>query len=203
MSSDPNPSNSPSASDATGSSGFDAPVGLPFGLFEWIESNAADFEPPVSNKVVWKGSDQTFMIIRGPNARSDFHIDPFDEVFMQLRGSVRLDLMIDGERQEHWIHEGQILLVPAMVPHSPQRPADTWGLVIERPRAPDEFDALVWYCDQCGELIGRKDFHVSDIEVQLKQALQAYNADETLRTCPNGHVNPIPGLFTEAPPAST
>ncbi|MCH9802555.1 3-hydroxyanthranilate 3,4-dioxygenase, partial [bacterium] len=79
----------------------EAPRARPLDLQQWITDNADAFEPPVSNKVVWKDSDQIFMVIRGPNARSDFHIDPFDEVFMQLKGSIRLDLMIDGKRLEH------------------------------------------------------------------------------------------------------
>jgi 3-hydroxyanthranilate 3,4-dioxygenase len=142
----------------------DAPRSRPLDLHQWITDNADAFQPPVSNKVVWKDSDQTFMVIHGPNARSDFHVDPFDEVFMQLKGSIRVDLMIDGIRQQHWIHEGQVMLVPANVPHSPRRPPDTWGVVIERPRGDDQFDSLVWFCDVCGEETHRVTFHLREIE---------------------------------------
>ena len=179
----------------------DAPRSRPLDLHQWIADNADAFEPPVSNKVVWQDSDQIFMVIRGPNARSDFHIDPFDEVFMQLKGSIRLDLMVQGQRQEHWIHEGQVMLVPANVPHSPQRPADTWGVVIERPRADDQYDSLVWFCDVCGQETHRVTFHVRDIETELAAAMLNYNNSELLRTCPNGHVNPIPPTFTGTPPS--
>ena len=175
----------------------DSPRAEPFNLFGWITENSAAFEPPVSNKQVWRDSDHIFMVIRGPNARSDFHVDPFDEIFMQLRGSVRVDLMIDGERISRWIHEGEVMLVPAFMPHSPLRPADTWGLVIERPRAPDELDALVWYCDICGEEFRRVEFAMADIEVQLGDALRNYNSDESARTCHNGHLNPVPESFVE------
>lgn len=178
-----------------------APHSRPLDLHQWIADNAAAFAPPVSNKVVWADSDQIFMVIRGPNARRDFHIDPFDEVFMQLRGSIRVDLMIDGRREEHWIHEGQVMLVPANVPHSPLRPVDTWGVVIERPRDDDQFDSLVWFCDVCGLETHRVTFHLRNIETELAAAMGAYNSDETLRTCPDGHVNPIPTTFTGTPPA--
>jgi len=173
----------------------------PLDLQQWIVDNAAAFEPPVSNKVVWKDSDQIFMVIRGPNARSDFHIDPFDEVFMQLEGSMRLDLMVDGRREEHWIHEGQVMLVPGNVPHSPLRPPGTWGVVIERPRDPDQFDSLVWFCQNCGEEAHRVTFHVNNIETELAAAMRDYNENEDLRTCPNGHVNPVPTTFAGVPPA--
>lgn len=179
-----------------------APHGRPFDLQQWIVENAGDFKPPVSNKVVWKDSDQIFMIIRGPNARSDFHIDPYDEIFMQLKGAIRIDLMVDGERQEHWIREGQVMLVPANVPHSPLRPADTWGLVIERPRGVDEFDSLVWFCDVCGEEVSRVTFHLRNIETEIAAAMHAYNGDESLRTCPNGHLNPVPHTFSGRLPDS-
>jgi len=172
----------------------------PLNLNKWIEDNADAFAPPVSNKVVWQDSDQIFMVIRGPNARSDFHVDPFDEVFMQLKGSIRLDLMVDGQRQEHWLHEGEVMLVPANVPHSPLRPAATWGVVIERPRDANDFDALVWFCDVCGEEAHRVTFHLSNIETELARAMAEYNNDPEKRTCPNGHVNPVPQEFTETPP---
>ena len=55
-----------------------------FGLWTWIEANRAAFEPPVGNKVIWEDSQFTAMVIRGPNARRDFHIDPSDEIFFML-----------------------------------------------------------------------------------------------------------------------
>jgi 3-hydroxyanthranilate 3,4-dioxygenase len=178
----------------------DTPRGTPIDLRGWIADNASSFEPPVSNKVVWRDSDHIFMVIRGPNARSDFHIDPFDEVFMQLEGAIRVDLMVDGTRQQRWINEGEIMLVPGNVPHSPLRPPNTWGVVIERPRHGDELDSLVWFCDVCDAEIRRVSFLVRDIEVELAAALRAYNDDVALRTCPNGHVNPVPEPFDGSPP---
>ncbi len=64
---------------------------VPFGLLKWIADSAADFEPPVANKVIWKDSHFIFMVVSGPNARSDVHIDPRDEIFYQLKGDVRVD----------------------------------------------------------------------------------------------------------------
>ncbi len=167
----------------------------PLPLLEWIETNRAEFEPPVSNKVIWSDSTFITMVVRGPNARNDFHIDPYDEIFQQVKGTIRVDLMVDGERQKHLVREGEMLLVPAGVPHAPMRPADSWGLVIEQPRPPDKIDELVWFCDECGCEIHRRSFHMSNIEVELAEILTEVNADEEARTCPNGHVLEVPGPF--------
>lgn len=169
---------------------------VPIDLLGWIDDHAADFAPPVANKVVWSDSDFIYMVVRGPNARSDFHIDPGDEIFHQLRGDIRVDLLDDdGTRHRHIVHEGEVMLVPGGTPHAPMRPADTWGLVIERPRRDGELDELLWVCEQCGRELHRRSFALSDIETQLAAAIAEYNADESLRTCPVGHLNPVPGPF--------
>ena len=40
------------------------------------------------------------MILRGPNTRLDFHIDPGDEFFYQVEGEMELELKPEGERRE-------------------------------------------------------------------------------------------------------
>ena len=76
-----------------------------FNLWRWIEENRASFEPPVGNKVIWEDSQFTAMVVRGPNARRDFHVDPSDEIFYMLRGAMRLEYMEDGRRHERIIRE--------------------------------------------------------------------------------------------------
>jgi 3-hydroxyanthranilate 3,4-dioxygenase len=174
-----------------------SPVNEPFGLFAWIAEHAADFEPPVANKVVWTDSDFIFMIVRGPNARNDFHVDPHDEIFFQLRGEVRVDIIAaDGVRHQRRVGEGDVMLVPGGTPHAPMRPANSWGLVVERPRADGLLDELRWYCDCCGTEVHRVTFALADIETSISSALAAFNEDETLRTCGScGCVVPVPGEF--------
>jgi len=57
---------------------------------------------------------------------------------------MRLDVMEGGKLKEIPIKEGEIFTLPARIPHSPQRFANTMGLVIERERLPDETDGLRW-----------------------------------------------------------
>ena len=162
-----------------------------FGLWQWIEENRAAFEPPVGNKVIWEDSQFTAMVIRGPNARRDFHIDPSDEIFFMLKGAMTLETLEDGKRRSRTIREGEMCLVPALTPHSPHRPADTWGLVVEIKRAPSQQESLLWLCDQCDAELHRITLHVADIEKQLKTAIEDFDASAALRTCKAcGHVQP-------------
>ena len=161
-------------------------------IWDWIEENRSSFEPPVGNKVIWEDSQFTAMIIRGPNARRDFHIDPSDEIFYMLKGNMDLEYVdAAGKRQHAVIREGDLLLTPGNVPHSPHRPADTWGLVIERKRGPEDQESVVWYCERCDAELDRITISALDIEQQLKGVLLDFDADEARRTCKRcGHVQP-------------
>lgn len=168
----------------------------PLNLMGWIEEHREAFQPPVANKVVWPQSELIFQIIRGPNARNDFHVDPGDEIFYQLRGDIRVDVMDGGRRHTKLVHEGDVLLVPATTPHCPMRPPDSWGLVIERKRRLDEPDAILWFCESCDSRLHESNFALTNIETELKVAIERFNADEALRTCRAcGAILPIPGPF--------
>ena len=160
-------------------------------LWKWVEDNRHAFEPAVGNKVIWEDSQFTAMIIRGPNARRDFHVDPSDEIFYMLRGAMVLEYIQDGRRRDQVIREGELLLVPALTPHSPHRPADTWGLVVEVKRLPDQTESLLWFCDRCDARLHAVRMHVDDIEKELRAAIEHFDASPELRTCRTcGHVQP-------------
>ena len=162
-----------------------------FGLWRFIEDHRHAFEPPVGNKVIWEDSQFTAMIVRGPNARRDFHVDPSDELFYMLRGDMVLEYIRDAARVNQVIREGEMMLVPALTPHAPHRPADTWGLVVEIKRTPDQTESLRWYCDGCNALLHDVTMHVADIERELKAAIERFDASVELRTCRGcGHVQP-------------
>jgi len=155
----------------------------PIHLDRWIEENRDDLEPPVGNKKIWE--DENFMVfaVGGPNERKDYHIDPDDEFFYQIEGSMTLEIVEDGEHRDVEIGEGEIFLLPAGVPHSPQRPEGTIGLIVEHARPDDSEDGLRWYCDECGEVVYEEYFHLTDIVEELKSAIQGFWADDDARTC--------------------
>ena len=157
---------------------------VPIGLRAWISANVAAFQPPVGNKVVFAESEFIFMVVRGPNARNDFHINPGDEIFYQIDGTIAVDIRLDGgaiERRQ--VGPGDVLLVPARTPHSPHRPEGSWGVVIERQRSSYERDRLVWYCPACGSVLHEITFVLADIEIELARAIAGVNDDIARRTC--------------------
>ena len=114
-------------------------------LKKWVEENRSYFNPPFrTNKLIGAHKDFLVMILRGPNTRLDFHIDPGDEFFYQVEGDMELVLKPEGEgRQSVRIKEGEIFVCPGGLPHSPRRSENTWGLVIERKRRQEEKEEFV------------------------------------------------------------
>ena len=86
-------------------------LGQPFNLNMWINENRDVLRPPVGNKVIWSDSHMMVMVIGGPNHRNDFHINPTEEFFYQLQGSMLLELMDEnGERCDVRLQEGDVFL---------------------------------------------------------------------------------------------
>jgi 3-hydroxyanthranilate 3,4-dioxygenase len=160
----------------------------------WIKENREQLRPPVGNKLVWPDTEFNIMIVGGPNTRKDYHVDPGEEFFYQLEGDMVLKVIENGTPRDVTIREGEIFLLPALVPHSPQRFPETVGLVVERRRRPDERDHLRWYCEECGEILYDESFHCTDLGTQLKPVIEKFHRDKALRTCAHcGTVMPVPG----------
>ncbi len=157
----------------------------PLNLQKWVEENRDLLKPPVGNKKIWEDTNFDVFIVGGPNERKDYHIDPDEEFFYMLEGEMTLKVVDDGEFKDITIGEGEIYLLPPYVPHSPQRPAGSVGLVIEHKRPEGKQDGLRWYCDDCGEVVYEEFFQLVDIVGQLKEAIQGFWASEEKRTCPN------------------
>jgi 3-hydroxyanthranilate 3,4-dioxygenase len=155
----------------------------PIDLRAFIEAHAELLKPPVGNARVFADGDFIMMIVGGPNRRCDFHVDPGDELFFQIRGDIVVRVVDDQGMRDVPIAEGEMFLVPGGVPHSPQRPADTVGLVVERRRQPGEEDELRWYCDACGAIVHRACMVLTDITTQIKDAIEAWESDASVRTC--------------------
>src|SRR5262245_61866726 len=62
--------------------------GVPFNLATWIAQTMSGDMGSVGNKEVFRHADFIFMIVKGPNKRNDFHVDPYDEIFYQLQGTI-------------------------------------------------------------------------------------------------------------------
>src|SRR5690348_16186320 len=132
-----------------------------FNFRKWIDDHRDQLKPPVGNKLVFRDSEFIIMVVGGPNSRTDYHVDPSEEFFYQLEGNMVLKIIQDGKFVDIPIHEGDIFLLPANMPHSPRRPANTVGLVIERTRKADEIEGFQWYCERCNHKLYEEFVHVS------------------------------------------
>ena len=155
----------------------------PINLKQWIEDNKDRLKPPVCNKEVYEAGDFIIMVVGGPNARKDYHYDAGPEFFHQLQGDMVLRVIENGAPKDIPIREGEIFLLPPNTHHSPQRKADTVGLVIERKRQPGERDGFAWYCDNCHALLHEESIPVENIVDDLPPALARFWASEQARTC--------------------
>jgi 3-hydroxyanthranilate 3,4-dioxygenase len=162
-------------------------LSMPINFKNWINDNREYLKPPVGNKVVWKNRDTIVMVVGGPNKRTDFHINETEEFFYQVEGDMVLKVQMEGKAQEIPIKEGEIFLLPAKIPHAPQRPAHTIGLVVEQKRKEHQNDGLRWYCSQCNEVLYDEFFHLKDIETQLPPVFDRFYAKEENRTCKKCH----------------
>lgn len=150
---------------------------------QWIDDHRDLLKPPVCNKVVFEDAEFIVMVVGGPNSRQDYHYDPGEEFFYQIEGDMLLKTVQDGQVVDVPIREGEIFLLPSGVPHSPQRFENTVGLVIERPRLPDEQDGFMWYCDECGGKLYEEYFRLENIETQLPPIFDRFYADPAHLTC--------------------
>ena len=165
----------------------------PLNLHRWIDEHRALLKPPVGNKLVYQDSEFIIMVVGGPNSRRDFHVDPAEEFFQQLEGNMVLRVIQGGGIRELPIRAGEILLLPPRIPHSPQRPAHSVGLVIERRRRPGELDGLQWYCDQCQALLYEEYLALTNIETQFPPVFDRFYASLEHRRCRQcGAICPLP-----------
>jgi len=153
-----------------------------FNLKKWVDENRHLLKPPVGNKCI-VDDDFIVMVVGGPNARKDYHYDEGAEFFYQVEGDIILKIVEDGKPKDIVIKEGDMFYLPPKVPHSPQRPAGTIGLVIERKRDENELDGFQWYCENCGNKLHEKIFKMTNIVTQLPPLLNEFYSSEDLRTC--------------------
>eukprot|EP00397_Hematodinium_sp_SG-2012_P048326 GEMP01055319.1.p1 GENE.GEMP01055319.1~~GEMP01055319.1.p1 ORF type:complete len:287 (+),score=61.42 GEMP01055319.1:69-929(+) len=163
---------------------------------EWETEHQAEFAPPVCNRLLHK-KQLSVMFVGGPNLREDFHIEHGSEFFYQMRGNMELPTMQQNQRKLVKINEGQVYLIPSLVPHAPQRPEqNSFGLVVERERyQPDEKDGLRFYTNflECKEVLWERYFFCYDLGRDLVPVVKAFLASEESKTR-------IPGKCIEKDP---
>ena len=155
----------------------------PFHFARWIDEHRHLLKPPVGNQVVYEDTEFIVMVVGGPNTRKDYHVDEGEEFFYQIEGDMTLRIMEDGAPRDVPIRAGEIFLLPPKVPHSPQRRADTVGLVIERRRREGELDLFQWYCDDCHAKLYEEAVQLSDIVAQLPPIFERFWSSEANRKC--------------------
>jgi 3-hydroxyanthranilate 3,4-dioxygenase len=142
------------------------------------------------------------MVVAGPNARKDYHVNGTEEFFYQIEGDITLGIIHPDTGKPHdiVIREGEIYLLPANVPHCPKRPRGTVGLVVEQKRPPGAKDRLQWYSDDTHELVYEAEFALDNIETDLKRIMHEFWSNEDLRRCKSTGSIVAPPKEAEPPP---
>lgn len=151
-------------------------------LAKWIRENQPKMVPPVSNRQLMnEAKDVIVFVSAGPNTRNDYHVNPTEELFYQLKGDVAVRVRpLDGSKPyDVVIKEGELFLLPRWVPHRPQRPKGTLGLIMEFPRGVDEKgnpqkDGLRWYCPTCDNLVHEARWVLKKIDEDLKIIMEGF-----------------------------
>ena len=149
---------------------------------KWIKDNREFLKPPVGNKAIYN-EDFIVMIVGGPNNRKDYHYNQTPEFFYQIEGDMVLKIMDEGVAKDIEIKEGEVYYLPPHIPHSPQRKANTVGLVIEQKREIGVDDGLYWFCENCNNNIHKALFTLVNIETDMPILFDEFYSNKALRTC--------------------
>src|SRR5580698_10163521 len=104
--------------------------------------------------VLWQEPESLAFVARGREYRSEFHINPSDEVMLMVKGEMRLHFRTPvGKEDVAVIPEGSTIFTPTGVAHSPRFPPDAFALIMERKRRPGEIDHFLWFCPSCDHLL--------------------------------------------------
>ena len=143
--------------------------------------------------VLWQEPESLVFVARGREYRSEFHINPSDEVMLMIKGEMRLHYRTpEGKEEIAVVPEGSTIYTPAGIPHSPRFPPDAFLMVSERKRRDGEIDRFQWFCPKCDALLHEEKFVVSDYKADpVSKAYKRFFDSEEFRTCKNcGEVMP-------------
>jgi 3-hydroxyanthranilate 3,4-dioxygenase len=152
---------------------------------KWIADNRHLLRPPVGAAHVWSDTgDFIVTVVGGPNQRTDFHDDPYEELFYQFKGNAYLNIVEDGKIRKLELPEGAIFLLPPHVRHSPQRPdPESLCLLVERIRPDGVKDGFEWFCPSCSNLLYRVEAQVKSLANDLPPLFEKFYADMDARQC--------------------
>ncbi|XP_051946524.1 3-hydroxyanthranilate 3,4-dioxygenase-like [Xyrauchen texanus] len=156
----------------------------------WIEQNERSFLPPVCNKLMFF-YQLNIMYVGGPNTRKDYHIEEGEELFYQVRGDMVLKVIENGKHKDVHIREGEMFLLPARIPHSPQRQANTVGLVVERRRLHSETDCLRYFVDNSTDVLFERWFYCENLGTQLVPIIKEFMDSKQKKTGKPDTAEPI------------
>jgi 3-hydroxyanthranilate 3,4-dioxygenase len=161
----------------------------------WVKDNEHLLKPPVNNQMMYSGSDFIVQVVGGPNQRTDFHVDPYEEWFYQISGNMHVNIVEDGKPETVHIREGEVWLLPGNLPHSPQRPeTGSVGIVVERIRKEGTLEKFQWYCPNCRGLVHEVELQVRNLVEDMPPVFEAFYNSEQARTCPHcGTLHPGKG----------
>jgi len=170
----------------------------PFNFKQWVEENQDKLKPPVNNQLLHHDSGMIVMVVGGPNTRVDFHDDPVEEWFYQIKGDMVLKVVENGVMYDVPIREGEVFMMPAHTIHAPQRPQEgSIGIVVESPRMAGMKEGFEWYCFECGTRVHREEVSLIDpsqIVDTLPRIYNDFHDNLDARTCPScGTVHPGKG----------
>ncbi len=146
-------------------------------------------------RVLWQHPETLAFVARGREYRSEFHINPSDEVMYMISGQMNLHFRDPkGAEGVSVLPEGQLIYTAAGVPHSPRFPPDAFLLVMERKRKEGEIDRFQWFCPSCDNFLHEEQFVVSDYTADpVSKAYANFFDSEEFRTCSAcGNIMPAP-----------
>uniref|UniRef100_A0A672TCE1 3-hydroxyanthranilate 3,4-dioxygenase n=1 Tax=Sinocyclocheilus grahami TaxID=75366 RepID=A0A672TCE1_SINGR len=157
---------------------------------KWIAENESSFLPPVCNKLMFF-YQLNIMYVGGPNVRKDYHIEEGEELFYQVRGDMVVKVIENGKHKDIHIREGEMFLLPARIPHSPQRYANTVGLVVERRRLRSETDGLRYFVDNSTDVLFERWFYCENLGTQLVPIIKEFMDSKQNKTGKPDPAEPI------------
>ncbi len=136
-------------------------------------------------RVLWQEPESLAFVARGREYRSEFHIDPADEVMYMIKGEMRLHYRTpEGKEEVTILPEGSTIYTASGVPHSPRFPPDAFVLVIERKRRQGEVDRFQWFCPSCDSFLHEETFVVNDYALDpVSKAYRNFFDSEQFGTC--------------------